>query len=271
MCMISLSLSIFILSREKKGRINPPLSSKGKYAFTADEPESFYPLAFWFLSRRPFRLFCRFCPRKSGKALAVFLAATKPRVITIQATTRRRRRRPAKPACSGRAAPPPTRGTAAAAALSVWPRRRSSGSPTETTPLTRGTPSPATTRSASRRTARSEETATGNLNKYIDLMRERLGASSLKRSENCVGRRGPVTLGCRVNVARSPKTSRCSQRRRKSSGRRKKTRPSSSRSRSRSRSRSSGSSRYSGRYSRSLSPSSCKWVHRADVYITDIQ
>ena len=67
--------------------------------------------------------------------------------------------------------------------------------------------------------------------------------------------REQITLGCRVEVVRPPKTSRCSQRTSKSSRRRRKTRSSSSRSRS----RSSGSSRYSGRYSRSLSLSSCRW------------
>ncbi|XP_068460993.1 serine/arginine repetitive matrix protein 4 [Clinocottus analis] len=74
------------------------------------------------------------------------------------------------------------------------------------------------------------------------------------------GKRGQITLGCRVEVVRSPKTSGCSQRRRKSSGRRMKKRRSSS---SRSRSRSSGSSRYSGRYSRSLSLSSCSSYSRS--------
>ncbi|XP_047447286.1 serine/arginine repetitive matrix protein 4 [Mugil cephalus] len=69
------------------------------------------------------------------------------------------------------------------------------------------------------------------------------------------GKREQITLGCRVEVARSPKTSSCSQRRGDSPRGRLKTRSSSSRSRSRS--RSSGSSRYSGRYSRSPSLSSC--------------
>uniref|UniRef100_A0A672I9U0 Serine/arginine repetitive matrix 4 n=1 Tax=Salarias fasciatus TaxID=181472 RepID=A0A672I9U0_SALFA len=65
-----------------------------------------------------------------------------------------------------------------------------------------------------------------------------------------------ITLGCRVEVVRSPKTSSCSQRRSESPRRRLKGRFSSSRSRS----RSSGTSRYSGRYSRSPSPSSCRYV-----------
>lgn len=68
--------------------------------------------------------------------------------------------------------------------------------------------------------------------------------------------REQITLGCRVEVVRPPKTSRCSQRTSKSSRRRRKTQSSSSRSRS----RSSGSSRYSGRYSRSMSLSSCRWA-----------
>uniref|UniRef100_A0A3B5B6Y2 Serine/arginine repetitive matrix 4 n=1 Tax=Stegastes partitus TaxID=144197 RepID=A0A3B5B6Y2_9TELE len=66
-------------------------------------------------------------------------------------------------------------------------------------------------------------------------------------------KREQITLGCRIEVVRSPKTSSCSQRRNESSRRRLKGRSSSSRSRS----RSSGSSRYSGRYSRSPSLSSC--------------
>ncbi|XP_075960410.1 serine/arginine repetitive matrix protein 4 [Anarhichas minor] len=77
------------------------------------------------------------------------------------------------------------------------------------------------------------------------------------------GKSGQITLGCRVEVVRSPKTSSCSQRMRKSSGRRLKTRSSSSRSRS----RSSGSSRYSGRYSRSLS--SCSSYSRSPSYSAD--
>ncbi|XP_040051447.2 serine/arginine repetitive matrix protein 4 isoform X2 [Gasterosteus aculeatus] len=79
------------------------------------------------------------------------------------------------------------------------------------------------------------------------------------------GKRGQITLGCRVEVVRSPKTSRCSQRRRKASGRRTKRRPSSSRSRS----RSSGSSRYCGRYSRSASLSSCSSYSRSASHSAD--
>ncbi|XP_034548293.1 serine/arginine repetitive matrix protein 4 [Notolabrus celidotus] len=81
------------------------------------------------------------------------------------------------------------------------------------------------------------------------------------------GKREQITLGCRVEVVRSPKTSGCSQRMNKSSGRRLKTRQSSSRSRSRS--RSSGSSRYPGRYSRSLSLSSCSSYSRSPSYSSD--
>ncbi|XP_074525736.1 serine/arginine repetitive matrix protein 4 [Halichoeres trimaculatus] len=78
-------------------------------------------------------------------------------------------------------------------------------------------------------------------------------------------KREQITLGCRVEVVRSPKTSSCSQRMNKSSGRRLKSRPSSSRSRS----RSSGSSRYSGRYSRSPSLSSCSSYSRSPSYSSD--
>ncbi|KAM8760308.1 serine/arginine repetitive matrix protein 4 [Acanthopagrus schlegelii] len=78
-------------------------------------------------------------------------------------------------------------------------------------------------------------------------------------------KREQITLGCRVEVVRPPKTSRCSQRTSKSSRRRRKTRSSSSRSRS----RSSGSSRYSGRYSRSLSLSSCSSYSRSPSYSAD--
>ncbi|XP_008278102.1 serine/arginine repetitive matrix protein 4 [Stegastes partitus] len=72
-------------------------------------------------------------------------------------------------------------------------------------------------------------------------------------------KREQITLGCRIEVVRSPKTSSCSQRRNESSRRRLKGRSSSSRSRS----RSSGSSRYSGRYSRSPSLSSCSSYSRS--------
>lgn len=66
--------------------------------------------------------------------------------------------------------------------------------------------------------------------------------------------REEITLGCQVEGVRSPKTSSCSRRMSKSSRSRRS-------SRSRSRSRSSGSLKYSGRYSRSLSLSSCRWVN----------
>ncbi|XP_037634619.1 serine/arginine repetitive matrix protein 4 [Sebastes umbrosus] len=81
------------------------------------------------------------------------------------------------------------------------------------------------------------------------------------------GKREQITLGCRVEVVRSAKTSSCSQRRRRSSRRRLKTRSSSSRSRS----RSSGSSKYSGRYSRSLSLSSCSSYSRSPSYSADLR
>ncbi|XP_070820807.1 serine/arginine repetitive matrix protein 4 [Chaetodon trifascialis] len=81
------------------------------------------------------------------------------------------------------------------------------------------------------------------------------------------GKREQITLGCRVEVVRSPKTSSCSQRVSKSSRRRLKTRSSSSRSRS----RSSGSSRYSGHYSRSLSLSSCSSYSRSPSYSADLR
>ncbi|CAJ1069474.1 serine/arginine repetitive matrix protein 4 [Xyrichtys novacula] len=81
------------------------------------------------------------------------------------------------------------------------------------------------------------------------------------------GKREQITLGCRVEVVRSPKTSSCSQRMNKSSGRRLKTRSSSSRSRS----RSSRSSRYSERYSRSLSLSSCSSYSRSPSYSADLR
>nr|XP_046241505.1 serine/arginine repetitive matrix protein 4-like [Scatophagus argus] len=79
-------------------------------------------------------------------------------------------------------------------------------------------------------------------------------------------KREQITLGCHVEVTRSPKASSCSQRMSKSSRRRLKTRSSSSRSRS----RSSGSSRYSGRYTRSLSPSSCSSYSRSPSYSSDL-
>lgn len=69
--------------------------------------------------------------------------------------------------------------------------------------------------------------------------------------------REQITLGCRVEALRSPKTSSCSHWMSESPRRRLKTRSSSSRSRS----RSSGSSRYSRHYSRSPSLSSCRWVY----------
>ncbi|KAK5932074.1 hypothetical protein CgunFtcFv8_003808 [Champsocephalus gunnari] len=81
------------------------------------------------------------------------------------------------------------------------------------------------------------------------------------------GKREQITLGCRVDVVRSPKTSHCSRRARKSSRRRLKARLSSSRSRS----RSSGSSRYSGRYSRSLSRSSCSSYSRSPSHSADLR
>ncbi|XP_029295520.1 LOW QUALITY PROTEIN: serine/arginine repetitive matrix protein 4 [Cottoperca gobio] len=79
------------------------------------------------------------------------------------------------------------------------------------------------------------------------------------------GKREQITLGCRVEVVKSPKTSSCSRRMRKSSRRRRKTRSSSSRSRS------SGSSRYSGRYSRSLSLSSCSSYSRSPSYSANLR
>ncbi|XP_070690658.1 serine/arginine repetitive matrix protein 4 [Pempheris klunzingeri] len=81
------------------------------------------------------------------------------------------------------------------------------------------------------------------------------------------GKRAQITLGCRVEVVRSPKTSSCSQKTSKSSRRHLKTRSSSSRSRS----RSSGSSRYSGRYSRSLSLSSCSSYSRSPSNSADLR
>ncbi|XP_029960117.1 serine/arginine repetitive matrix protein 4 [Salarias fasciatus] len=81
------------------------------------------------------------------------------------------------------------------------------------------------------------------------------------------GKREQITLGCRVEVVRSPKTSSCSQRRSESPRRRLKGRFSSSRSRS----RSSGTSRYSGRYSRSPSPSSCSTYSRSPSNSADLR
>ncbi|XP_059192631.1 serine/arginine repetitive matrix protein 4 [Centropristis striata] len=81
------------------------------------------------------------------------------------------------------------------------------------------------------------------------------------------GKREQITLGCRVEVVRSPKASGCSRRMSETSRRRLKTRSSSSRSRS----RSSGSSRYSGRYSRSLSLSSCSTYSRSPSYSGDVR
>ncbi|XP_032373018.1 serine/arginine repetitive matrix protein 4 [Etheostoma spectabile] len=78
------------------------------------------------------------------------------------------------------------------------------------------------------------------------------------------GKREQITLGCRVEVVRSPKPSSCPQRRRKSSRRRQS-------SSSTSRSRSSGSSRYSGRYSRSLSLSSCSSYSPSPSYSADLR
>ncbi|XP_023272939.1 serine/arginine repetitive matrix protein 4 [Seriola lalandi dorsalis] len=80
-------------------------------------------------------------------------------------------------------------------------------------------------------------------------------------------KREQITLGCRVEVVRPPKTSSRSQRMSASSRRRLKTRASSSRSRS----RSSGSSRYSGRYSRSPSMSSYSSYSRSPSYSADLR
>ncbi|XP_028314173.1 serine/arginine repetitive matrix protein 4 isoform X2 [Gouania willdenowi] len=81
------------------------------------------------------------------------------------------------------------------------------------------------------------------------------------------GKREQITLGCRLEVKRCPKTSSCSKRKRDLSRRRRKSRPSSSRSRS----RSSGSSRYSGRYSRSLSLSSYSTYSRSPSSSVDLR
>ncbi|XP_018558873.1 serine/arginine repetitive matrix protein 4 [Lates calcarifer] len=80
-------------------------------------------------------------------------------------------------------------------------------------------------------------------------------------------KREQITLGCRVEVVKPPKTSSCSQRMSESSRRRQRTRSFSSRSRS----RSSGSSRYSGRYSRSPSLSSCSSYSRSPSYSADLR
>ncbi|XP_034451256.1 serine/arginine repetitive matrix protein 4 [Hippoglossus hippoglossus] len=85
------------------------------------------------------------------------------------------------------------------------------------------------------------------------------------------GKREQITLGCQVEVATPQKTSSCSRKMSLSSRKRRKTRTSSSRSRSRSRSRSSGSSRYSGRYSRSPSLSSCSSYSRSPSYSADLR
>ncbi|XP_028270686.1 serine/arginine repetitive matrix protein 4 [Parambassis ranga] len=81
------------------------------------------------------------------------------------------------------------------------------------------------------------------------------------------GRREQINLGCREEVVKSPKISSCSQRRSESPRRRLKTRSYSSRSRS----RSSGSSRYSGRYSRSPSLSSCSSYSRSLSNSADVR
>ncbi|KAK2838007.1 hypothetical protein Q5P01_015219 [Channa striata] len=80
------------------------------------------------------------------------------------------------------------------------------------------------------------------------------------------GKREQITLGYRVEAARSPKTSSCSRGMSDSAQRRLKTRSSSSRSRS----RSSGNSRYSGRYSRSPSLSSRSSYSRSS-YSADVR
>lgn len=67
----------------------------------------------------------------------------------------------------------------------------------------------------------------------------------------CLHCREEITLGCQVEDVTSPKTSSCSRRMSKLSR---------SRRSSSSRSRSSGGLKYSTRYSRSLSLSSCRWV-----------
>ncbi|XP_019954541.2 serine/arginine repetitive matrix protein 4 [Paralichthys olivaceus] len=74
------------------------------------------------------------------------------------------------------------------------------------------------------------------------------------------GKRQQITLGCQVEVVTHQKNSSCSRRMSVSSRKRRKTRTSSSRSRS------TGSSRYSGRYSRSPSLSSCSSYSRSPSY-----
>lgn len=69
----------------------------------------------------------------------------------------------------------------------------------------------------------------------------------------CFRCREQITLGCQLEVVKSPKPTSCEQRRSRLPRRRMKVRSSSSRSRS------SGSSRYSGRYSRSSSLSSWRY------------
>ncbi|XP_068166220.1 serine/arginine repetitive matrix protein 4 [Antennarius striatus] len=81
------------------------------------------------------------------------------------------------------------------------------------------------------------------------------------------GKREHMTLGCHVEVMRSPKTSSCSQRMSRSTRRHLKAQSSSSRSRS----RSSETSRYSGRYSRSLSLSSCSSRSRSPSISVDMR
>ncbi|KAM4575967.1 serine/arginine repetitive matrix protein 4 [Odontesthes bonariensis] len=88
-----------------------------------------------------------------------------------------------------------------------------------------------------------------------------LSAAILSRN----GKREQITLGCQLGVVRSPKTSGCEQRRSRSSRKRLKSRSSSSRSRS------SGSSRYSGRYSRSPSLSSCSSYSRSLSNSSDLR
>ncbi|XP_072243533.1 serine/arginine repetitive matrix protein 4 [Leuresthes tenuis] len=89
------------------------------------------------------------------------------------------------------------------------------------------------------------------------------GMSAALLSRN--SKREQITLGCQLGVVRSPKTSSCEQRRSRSSRRRLKTRSSSSRSRS------SGTSRYSGRYSRSPSLSSCSSYSRSLSNSSDLR
>ncbi|KAM3867424.1 serine/arginine repetitive matrix protein 4 [Diretmus argenteus] len=79
------------------------------------------------------------------------------------------------------------------------------------------------------------------------------------------GKSEQITLGCRVEVVTSQKTSVSPRRASRSSRRRQKSQSTSSRSRS----RSSGSSRHSARYSRSLSLSSCSSYSRSPTYSAD--